>query len=96
LATLPVGYADGFNRRLSNKAEVLIKGKRCPVVGRICMDQCVVDVTNIPQAVLGDEVVLIGSQGEDSISAGDLAQLAGTIDLEILCGIGARVPRIYF
>ncbi|NMA54510.1 MAG: alanine racemase [Firmicutes bacterium] len=95
LATLPVGYADGFPRCLSNRGQVLIRGQRCPVVGRVCMDQCIVDVSEVPGVSLGDEVVLIGSQHEDSISAAEVASLAGTIDLDILCGIGARVPRIY-
>ncbi|MFY9188514.1 MAG: alanine racemase [bacterium] len=95
LATLPVGYADGYPRVLSNKGYVLIRGQRCPVVGRVCMDQCIVDVTDVPAVSLGDEVVLIGSQDKETITPADLGSLAGTIDLEILCGLGARVPRVY-
>jgi alanine racemase len=95
LATLPIGYADGYKRALSNTGYVLIRGRRCPIVGRVCMDQCVVDVTGVPDVSLGDEVVLIGSQGNDIITPADLAKLAGTMDLEILCNISARVPRVY-
>ncbi|MGI6128575.1 MAG: alanine racemase [bacterium] len=95
LATLPIGYADGYPRGLSNKGYVLVRGKRCPIVGRVCMDQCIIDVTDLPGVALGDEVVLIGKQGDDEISVADLAELCGTIDLEILCGITSRVPRVY-
>lgn len=95
LATLPIGYADGYRRALSNKGHVLVRGRRCPVVGRVCMDQCIVDVTDVPNVSLGDEVVLIGRQGNNEITVAELAELAGTIDLEILCGITARVRRVY-
>ncbi len=95
VAILPVGYADGYRRDLSNKASVLIQEKRVPVLGRISMDLTLVDVTDVPEAKVGDEVVLIGSQGSESISAEDLAGLSGTISYEIFCGISSRVPRVY-
>ncbi|MGI6604317.1 MAG: alanine racemase [Firmicutes bacterium] len=95
LATLPIGYADGYRRGLSNRASVLVRGKRAPVVGRICMDQCVIDVTDVPGVALGDEVILIGRQSGAEVSAKELGALLETLDLEVLCGIGARVPRVY-
>ncbi|HEY8208018.1 MAG TPA: alanine racemase [Myxococcaceae bacterium] len=94
IATLPVGYADGYGRCYSNRASVLVRGQRAPVVGRVCMDMCMVDVTDVPGAAMGDEVVLLGRQGDESISAGELAKIAGTIHYEVLCGVGARVPRV--
>jgi alanine racemase len=94
LALLPVGYADGLNRLLSNRGQVLLRGQPAPIAGRISMDQTMVDVTGIPDAAIGDEVVLLGSQGHDSITAWDLADLAGTIPWEVLCAIGSRVPRL--
>lgn len=95
IATLPIGYADGYSRGLSNKGEALVRGWRVPVVGRVCMDMCMVDVTEVPGVVEGDDVVLIGSQAGESITAGDIASKIGTIPYEVLCGIGSRVPRIY-
>jgi alanine racemase len=95
VATLPVGYADGYPRRLSNQAHALINGKRAPVIGAICMDQCMADVTDIPEAVPGGEAVLLGSQGGERIAAGELAGIVGTIGYEIVCGVGKRVPRVY-
>lgn len=95
LATLPIGYADGYRRGLSNKASVLVRGVRAPVVGRVCMDQCVVDVSDVPGAALGDEVVLIGRQGSEEITAQELADILGTLDLELYCGLSPRVPRLY-
>ncbi len=94
VATIAVGYGDGYLRSLTGKAEVLIGGKRCPVLGNITMDMCMVDVTNI-DAHVGDEVVLIGKQGAEEISAAELAQKAGTIDYEVTTLLTARVPRIY-
>lgn len=94
IATLPVGYADGYPRLLSNRGHVLVRGRRAPIVGRICMDQLMVDVTGIPGAALGDEAVLIGAQAGQRISADDLADQTGTISYEILTGIGSRVPRV--
>ncbi|MCF8009172.1 MAG: alanine racemase [Halanaerobiales bacterium] len=95
IATLPLGYADGYPRLLSNKGEVLIKGKRAPIRGRVCMDQFMVDVTKINDLKVGDLVTLIGKEEEDEIPATELADLVGTINYEITCGISKRVPRKY-
>lgn len=95
IATLPVGYADGLPRTLGNRAEVLIGGRRCPIVGVVCMDMCMVDVTDLAEPVeSGDEVVLLGRQGGEEVSAEELAARAGTIPYEILCGFSERVPRV--
>lgn len=94
LALLPVGYADGLNRLLSNRGCVLLRGRRAPVAGRVSMDQTMIDVTEIPEAALGDEVVIIGEQGSERITAAEIAELTGTIPYEVLCAIAARVPRI--
>ena len=94
IITLPVGYGDGYPRNLSNKAPVLIRGRRFKICGRICMDQIMVDVGDYPVKI-GDEAVLIGSQGKNKISAEELARISGTIPYEIVCGMGSRVPRIY-
>jgi alanine racemase len=93
LALLAVGYADGLNRLLSNRGEVLVRGQRAPMAGRISMDHTSVDVTDIAGVEAGDEVVLIGHQGTEKITAEDMAKLTGTISYEVLCGIAARVPR---
>jgi alanine racemase len=93
IATLPIGYADGFTRLLSGKAEVLIHGSRFPIVGTICMDQLMVDV-GLEEVSQGDEAVLIGAQGDKQISAWDLAAGLGTIPYEICCAISSRVPRV--
>ena len=95
IATVAVGYADGFMRCLTNKAQVLVQGKRAPVVGRVTMDMSMVDISDIPEASVGDEVVLIGSQGNETIRAEELATWADTINYEIFCGISHRVPRYY-
>lgn len=95
VAVLPVGYGDGYRRLLSNRAEVLIHGKRAPVVGNICMDMTMVDVTEIPDVSLGDSVVLIGRQGNERITAEELAALCGTISYEIMLSITPRVPKEY-
>jgi alanine racemase len=95
IATLPVGYADGYTRLLFDKAKVIINGSFVPVIGRICMDQCMVDVTDIPGAKLGDEVVLMGEQGDLEFTADHIAELIGTINYEITCMISKRVPRVY-
>jgi alanine racemase len=97
IATVTAGYADGFSRYLSNKGEVLLGGKRCPVVGRVTMDQIMVDVTRVPDVQCGDEAVFIGQQGDARITASDMARWEDTIPWEVLCGITktARVPRIY-
>lgn len=95
IATLPVGYADGYSRFLSNRGEVLIRGRRCQVVGRVCMDQILVKVpTDVPVTV-GDEVVLIGRQGEAEVTASEMAQAIGSINYEVVCSISVRVPRFY-
>lgn len=95
VATIPTGYGDGYPRLLSNKGFVLIKGKRAPIIGRVCMDQFMVDVTGIDNVSRGDIATLIGRDGEEEISMDDLASLCGTINYEIACGINKRVPRIY-
>jgi alanine racemase len=95
IGTLPIGYADGYSRRLSNQGEVLIRGKRARVVGRVCMDYIMIDVTDIPGVSQGDEVVLLGRQGRDVISAVEIGDRVGTISYEVLCLIGKRVPRVY-
>jgi alanine racemase len=94
LALVSVGYADGLDRKLGNRFSLLVRGQRAPIVGRISMDQTVIDVTEISDAAPGDEVVLIGRQGDESISAFDHARAAGTIPWEIFTRIGARVPRV--
>ncbi len=96
VATVPVGYADGYPRCLSGKGEVLINGIRCKIIGRICMDQLMVDVTNIDNVSIGDEVVLVGKQGEEFISVEDVANNANSFNYEFICGISRRVPRVYY
>ena len=95
IATVPIGYADGYTRRLSNKARVLIHGQYAPQIGNVCMDQMMVDVTNIPNVKEGDIVTLFGSQKGNVIPVEELAELTGTIHYEIVCVLGRRVPRIY-
>ncbi|MBI1976963.1 MAG: alanine racemase [Candidatus Omnitrophica bacterium] len=95
IATLPIGYGDGYPAALSNKAKVLIRGMQAPVVGRISMDQTLVDVGHIAGVQVGDEVVLVGTQGEQRISIEETSRLAGRIPYELLCGITGRVPRVY-
>ena len=94
IVTVPIGYGDGYFRALSNKGEVLIRGKRYPIRGAICMDQLMVEI-GMDEAYNGDEVILIGSQGGESIPAEELAEKVGTISYEILCAINPRVPRVY-
>ncbi|MBL8930237.1 MAG: alanine racemase [Kineosporiaceae bacterium] len=91
IGTLPVGYADGWRR--TSGQQVLVGGRRVPVVGRVCMDQCMIDLDSVPQARVGDEVVLIGAQGGEQLTADDVAARWGTIGYEVVCGIAARVPR---
>lgn len=95
VGTLPVGYADGYNRLMSNRGHVLIGGKKAPIIGRICMDQTMVDITHIPNVRVGDDVILMGRQLERSITAEDIAVLCNTIPYEVLTGISKRVDRIY-
>jgi alanine racemase len=94
IVTLPIGYGDGYPRNLSNKAPVLIAGKRFRISGRVCMDQILVDVGPAKISV-GAEVVLIGTQGRNKITVEELAGLSATIPYEIVCGLGSRIPRIY-
>ena len=96
IATIPVGYADGYPRQLSSKGRVLIHGKSAPIVGRVCMDQFMVDVTDIPDVKEGDKVTLIGQDGDESISIEEVANLAGSFNYELVCDIGKRVPRVYY
>jgi alanine racemase len=95
IGVLPVGYADGYRRGLQNGGEVLIRGRRAPVVGAVCMDLTMVDLTDVPEAIAGDPVVLWGGSGEDAISANDVAHRVATISYELLCTVGRRVPRVY-
>ena len=96
IATIPIGYADGYSRRLSNKGKVLIHGRYSHVVGRICMDQCMVDVTNLNHNVeVGDEVVLIGAQEDNLITAEEVAESIGMINYELVCIVGKRIPRAF-
>lgn len=96
IATIPVGYADGYARLLSNKGTALVNGEIAPVVGRVCMDQCMLDVTDLENEVsVGDEAVLFGRQGDNEISMDEVAGKIGTITYEVACQIGKRVPRIY-
>ncbi|WP_458119733.1 alanine racemase [Paenibacillus sp. Z6-24] len=100
IATLPIGYADGYSRMLSGKAQVLIRGHRVPVIGTICMDQCMVSLKSFAESAeeiqIGEEVVLIGRQQDQMITADDLASELGTINYEIICMLAARVPRVYY
>ena len=95
IAVLPVGYADGYPRLLSNRARIIVRGEYAPVVGRVSMDLTMVDVGHIPGVAVGDEVILIGSSGAKSVDAVELAQLCESVPYEILCGISQRVPRVY-
>ncbi len=95
VATVPVGYGDGYPRSLSNKGYVLIAGKKAPILGRVCMDQMMIDVTNLAEAVEGAEVILLGKSGEEEITAECLGELSGRFNYELVCDIGKRVPRRY-
>jgi len=95
IATVAVGYGDGYHRMASNQGFMLIRGVRVPIVGRVCMDQTMVDVSQIPDVQVGDEVVLLGTQGGESILAEELAAWAGTISYEVLLAVTQRVPREY-
>ena len=96
VATLPVGYADGYRRSLSGVGRVLSHGKKAPVLGRVCMDQIMVDVTDIPDVQLDDKVILIGRSGDMEITVDEMAAATGTINYEIVCGLSRRIPRAYF
>jgi alanine racemase len=95
IATLPIGYADGINRHLSNRGSVLVNGMRCPIIGTVCMDLIMVDVTDAGEVKVGDEAVIIGRQGSEEITADEVANLLETISYEVLCNVSARVPREY-
>lgn len=95
IATIPIGYADGFTRLLTSKSEVAIKGQRAPVVGKICMDQSMIDVTDVENVHIGDEVILFGDGSFDSPHIDEVAKTLGTISYEVLCMVGRRVPRVY-
>ena len=95
IAIVPVGYAHGYSRNLSNRGIVLIQGQRVPIVGKICMDMMLIDVTDRPQVSLGEEVVLLGQQGKEEISAEEMADWLGTIPYEVLCSLGTRAHHIY-
>ena len=96
IATLPIGYADGYPRALSSKARVLINGKFAPVIGRVCMDLMMVDVTDIDDVEIEDEVTLMGEDGGQMITADELGMLSDSINYEIICGISKRVPKVFF
>ena len=96
VATVTVGYADGYFRSLSGRFYVLIRGKRAPILGRVCMDQMMVDVTDIPDVSLADRVTLVGTDGDETITAEQIAAEAGSFNYEFICSIGRRVPRIYY
>ena len=95
IATIPVGYGDGYPRSLSNKGEVLIHGKRAKILGRVCMDQFMADVTEIPETRFMDRVVLVGEDGDDRITVEELADLSGRFNYEFVCCLGKRIPRVY-
>jgi alanine racemase len=95
VATVPVGYADGYPRALSGRGEVLVRGVRCPILGRVCMDQMMVDVSRVPNVKVEDRVILVGRDGEDFISAEEVADAAYSFNYEFICGIAKRVPRVH-
>jgi len=94
VATVPIGYADGYSRRLSNRTWGMVRGQRVPQIGTICMDQCMFDVTGVEGVQEGDEILLFG-RPEDGITADDLADIMDTINYEVVCAVSSRVPRIY-
>lgn len=96
VATIPVGYADGYPRALSGKGRVLIQGKSVPIIGRICMDQFMVDVTDIEDVKEGDTVTLVGCDGDSCISIEEVSEMAHSFNYEFVCDIGKRIPRVYY
>jgi alanine racemase len=94
IATLPIGYADGLRRALSNRGRVIVRGQFAPITGRVSMDLTIIDVTGVEGVTTGDEVVIIGSQGMNRINAEDVAADLGTLSYEVTCGISERVPRV--
>jgi len=95
IATIGLGYADGYPRPYSPNAKVIVNGIVCPIAGNICMDQCMIDVSNVPDVKVGDEVIVMGSDGRNSITADDIADATGTINYEITCAFGQRLPKVY-
>jgi alanine racemase len=95
LALVPVGYADGWRRALGNRGSVLVSGCRCPIVGTVCMDQFLIDITGVSGVLVGSEAVLLGRQGDSEITAAEVAALLGSIPWEVLSGLQARLPRLY-
>ncbi len=95
IATVPIGYADGYTRSLSNRAYMTVNGKKAPVVGRVCMDQVMIDITGIEGVKTGDEVTVIGDGSNNTLSFDDVAEMTGTINYEVVCLVGKRVPRVY-
>lgn len=95
IATVPIGYADGYSRHFSNRGEMLVHGVRCPILGKVCMDQCMLDISEVPEARVGDTVTVFGREGDAQITLGELAELLDTIHYEIICGISKRVTRVY-
>ncbi|MBE6035855.1 MAG: alanine racemase [Clostridiales bacterium] len=95
IATIALGYADGYPRPYSSQAKVLVNGVTAPIAGNICMDQCMIDVTDVPNVKVGDEVIIMGSDGKNTILADDIARATGTINYEIVCAFGQRLPKVY-
>lgn len=95
IGVIPMGYVDGVFRRLGNRGDVLVNGQRCPIIGNICMDQFMIDLTDLDKVELGDEVVILGKQGKERISAEEIGEIAGTISIEVVTRVGKRVPIIY-
>lgn len=96
IATVPVGYGDGYPRAMSNKGQVLIHGKRAPIVGRVCMDQMMIDVTEVPEVKRGDMVTLMGIEGQEQITAEEIGSLSHSFHYEMVCNVGKRIPRVYY
>lgn len=96
IATVGVGYADGYPRALSNQGRMIVRGQYAPIVGRVCMDQTMIDVTHIKEVQVGDEVLLVGKQGENEISVEEVAELAGSFNYEFVCNVNRRVPRVFY
>lgn len=95
IAVVPIGYADGYLRNLSGKIQMIVDGQKCNQIGKICMDQCMLDVTNVKNIAVGDEIIIIGGKDGNNITVEEIADLTGTINYEIICDIGKRVPRVY-
>ena len=95
IATVPIGYADGYTRSLGNRAYMTVRGRKAPVIGRVCMDQVMLDISGIDDVRVGDEVTVIGNGSDNALSFDDIAKLTGTINYEVVCLVGKRVPRVY-